>query len=70
MSRMSSTSTEDPGATPARRPSAPCCSTPEGEVVDERGERIGVATNNVAEYKAVLLGVELALRARGRASSR
>jgi ribonuclease HI len=35
-------------------------STPDGEVVAERGERIGVATNNVAEYKAVLLGVELA----------
>ncbi|CAN5394517.1 hypothetical protein BH10ACT11_BH10ACT11_16040 [soil metagenome] len=36
-------------------------STPDGDVVDERGERIGVATNNVAEYKAVLLGVALAL---------
>ncbi len=28
-----------------------------GAVVDELAERIGVATNNVAEYKAVLLGV-------------
>jgi ribonuclease HI len=31
-----------------------------GEVVAERGERIGRATNNVAEYKALLLGIELA----------
>jgi ribonuclease HI len=33
---------------------------PEGEVLEERGERIGRATNNVAEYKALLLGIELA----------
>ncbi len=31
-----------------------------GAVVDELAERIGVATNNVAEYRAVLLGVEKA----------
>jgi ribonuclease HI len=31
-----------------------------GEIVEERGERIGRATNNVAEYKALLLGIELA----------
>jgi ribonuclease HI len=31
-----------------------------GEVVVERGERIGRATNNVAEYRALLLGIELA----------
>jgi ribonuclease HI len=31
-----------------------------GEVLEERGERIGEATNNVAEYKALLLGIELA----------
>ncbi|MEX2447247.1 MAG: ribonuclease HI family protein [Solirubrobacterales bacterium] len=30
---------------------------PEGEVLEERGERIGVATNNVAEYRALLLGI-------------
>jgi ribonuclease HI len=34
--------------------------TPEGEVVAERSETIGVATNNVAEYKALLAGIELA----------
>ena len=39
-------------------------STPEGEVLEQRGERIGKATNNVAEYRALLLGLELA-RSRG-----
>lgn len=33
---------------------------PGGAVIEERGERIGVATNNVAEYKAILLGIERA----------
>jgi ribonuclease HI len=28
-----------------------------GEVLEERGERIGRATNNVAEYRALLLGI-------------
>jgi ribonuclease HI len=32
----------------------------DGEVVDEIAERIGVATNNVAEYRAVLRGLEQA----------
>lgn len=32
-------------------------STPEGEVVADAKETIGVASNNVAEYKAVLLGL-------------
>ena len=31
-----------------------------GEVLAERSERIGEATNNVAEYRALLLGIELA----------
>lgn len=31
-----------------------------GEVLLERGEKIGKATNNVAEYKALLLGIEMA----------
>ena len=31
--------------------------TPDGEVLEERSEAIGVATNNVAEYKALLLGI-------------
>jgi ribonuclease HI len=32
----------------------------DGGVLEERGERIGRATNNVAEYRALLLGIELA----------
>ena len=32
----------------------------DGEVLEERGERIGSATNNVAEYRALLLGIERA----------
>jgi ribonuclease HI len=35
-------------------------STPEGQVIEQRGERIGRATNNVAEYRALLLGLERA----------
>jgi ribonuclease HI len=30
------------------------------EVLEERGETIGRATNNVAEYRALLLGIEMA----------
>jgi ribonuclease HI len=33
---------------------------PDGETLDELSETIGVATNNVAEYRAVLRGVERA----------
>jgi ribonuclease HI len=32
----------------------------DGAVLEERGERIGNATNNVAEYRALLLGIERA----------
>ena len=35
-------------------------STPDGTVLDEFAERIGVATNNVAEYRALLRGIERA----------
>ncbi|MGO9954807.1 MAG: ribonuclease HI family protein [Solirubrobacteraceae bacterium] len=35
-------------------------SEPGGTVIDELGERIGVATNNVAEYRALLRGLERA----------
>ena len=37
-------------------------STPAGDVIDEAAEAIGVATNNVAEYRALLLGLERARR--------
>ncbi|HEV7563831.1 MAG TPA: ribonuclease HI family protein [Solirubrobacterales bacterium] len=36
----------------------------DGEVLDERAEGIGRATNNVAEYRALLAGIEMA-RAHG-----
>jgi ribonuclease HI len=35
-------------------------STPDGEVLDEAAEAIGVATNNVAEYRGLLLGLRRA----------
>ena len=34
--------------------------TPEGELIEQLGKLIGRATNNVAEYRALLLGIELA----------
>jgi ribonuclease HI len=39
----------------------------DGEVLEERSEAIGTATNNVAEYKALLLGIE---RAKAHGASR
>ena len=35
--------------------------TEDGTVLDARGETIGVATNNVAEYRALVAGLERAL---------
>jgi ribonuclease HI len=35
--------------------------TENGTVLDARGEAIGVATNNVAEYRALIAGLEKAL---------
>ena len=40
---------------------------PKGEPLDEASAYIGEATNNVAEYRAVLLGLELARRLGARA---
>jgi ribonuclease HI len=39
---------------------AAVAATPEGEPLGERKASIGEATNNVAEYRALLLGLELA----------
>ena len=39
---------------------AAVATTPDGDDVGERNEYIGEATNNVAEYRAVLLALELA----------
>ena len=33
----------------------------DGTVLDARGEKIGIATNNVAEYSALIAGLEAAL---------
>jgi ribonuclease HI len=45
---------------PGPAAAAAVLATPEGEVVGEAMETIGIATNNVAEYRAVLLGLRRA----------
>lgn len=45
---------------PGPAAAAAVIATPEGEILEELGERIGNATNNVAEYRALLLGLERA----------
>jgi ribonuclease HI len=45
---------------PGPAAAAAVASTPEGDELAERNEYIGEATNNVAEYKALLLGLQLA----------
>jgi tryptophan 2,3-dioxygenase/ribonuclease HI len=45
---------------PGPAAAAAVVSTPEGEVLADAAERIGRATNNVAEYRGVLLGIEKA----------
>jgi ribonuclease HI len=45
---------------PGPAAAAAVVSEPDGEILEETGEQIGVATNNVAEYRALLLGVERA----------
>ena len=45
---------------PGPAAAAAVLSTPDGEVVDEAAVTIGRATNNVAEYRALLLGLERA----------
>ncbi len=42
---------------PGPAAAAAVVSTPEGEVLDESAETLGVATNNVAEYRGLLLGL-------------
>jgi ribonuclease HI len=45
---------------PGPAAAAAVISTPEGEVLDEAMEVLGVQTNNVAEYRGVLLGARRA----------
>jgi ribonuclease HI len=42
---------------PGPAAAAAVVSTPDGDVVDEAHEVLGVATNNVAEYRGLLLGL-------------
>jgi len=42
---------------PGPAAAAAVLSTPAGEIVDEAHETLGVATNNVAEYRGLLLGL-------------
>jgi ribonuclease HI len=42
---------------PGPAAAASVVSTPDGEVLDESSELLGVASNNVAEYRALLLGL-------------
>jgi ribonuclease HI len=50
----------DGGARGNPGPAAAACviSTPEGEVLGEYTQLLGTATNNVAEYRALLLGLQ------------
>ncbi|MGH2853274.1 MAG: ribonuclease HI family protein [Solirubrobacteraceae bacterium] len=52
----------DGGARGNPGPAAAACvvSDPSGEVLEERARLLGTATNNVAEYRALLLGLERA----------
>jgi ribonuclease HI len=45
---------------PGPAAAAAVVSTPDGEVLAEATERLGVATNNVAEYRGLLLGLQRA----------
>ena len=42
---------------PGPAAAAAVITTPDGELLVERGELLGVVTNNVAEYRGVLLGL-------------
>ena len=52
----------DGGARGNPGPAAAACviSSPEGEVLGEHAQLLGTVTNNVAEYRALLLGLERA----------
>jgi ribonuclease HI len=55
----------DGGARGNPGPAAAACviTSPEGELIAEQVQLLGTATNNVAEYRALLLGLDAALRA-------
>ena len=45
---------------PGPAAAAAVISTPGGEILDEAAETLGIATNNVAEYRGLLLGLQRA----------
>jgi ribonuclease HI len=45
---------------PGPAAAASVITSPDGELIDEHAQPIGTATNNVAEYRALLLGLERA----------
>jgi ribonuclease HI len=45
---------------PGPAAAAAVLSTPDGDIADEAHEYLGVATNNVAEYRGLLLGLQRA----------
>jgi ribonuclease HI len=45
---------------PGPAAAASVITSPDGELLDEHARQIGTATNNVAEYRALLLGLERA----------
>jgi ribonuclease HI len=45
---------------PGPAAAAAVVSAPDGQVLDEAAQRLGTATNNVAEYRGLLLGLERA----------
>jgi ribonuclease HI len=54
----------DGGARGNPGPAAAACvvSSPDGEVLLERSQLLGMASNNVAEYRALLLGLDAAAK--------
>jgi ribonuclease HI len=62
MAAMKVTVHVDGGARGNPGPAAAACvaTSPEGEVLAERAELLGEVTNNVAEYRALLLGLQCA----------
>ena len=62
----------DGGARGNPGPAAAACviTSPTGELLGEHSQLLGTATNNVAEYRALLLGLANAHGSSGRARSR
>ena len=68
--RRRSLPTADRAEIRVRRRAARCCWIRNGDAVEEIGAYLGVATNNVAEWTALVLGLEAAREARHSAVGR